>query len=115
MYTTSVMKTAEAVLFILLAGLIARPTLLGGLSNATGKMLLLVVVVYTARLNAMLGLLSAVLLIRVVHREPEFQVRPPRIDRLGLDTLLRPQESFFRPTVHSPELSNDPVEKYTPF
>ena len=109
------MGAAETVLFILFAVLIARPTLLSPLSNPMGKMILLAIAVYTVHQNVFLGILAAVLLIRVVHKEPELTFRPPRIDRLGLDVLLRPQESFFRPTVHSKELSRDPIEKYTPF
>jgi hypothetical protein len=63
-----------------------------------------------------LGCLAAIVLVRALHTTPKASWRPPRADRLGLDTLMRPQESFFRPVVRSHgEPVSEPRDAYTPY
>ena len=107
------MRLEESVVALLLLGLIARPGAISRLSTPGGKMLLLAVVAYLANHDALLGCLAAVLVVRVMRKEPTNTWRPPRTDRLGMDALLRPQESFFKPVLR---MAGDPVaEPETPY
>ena len=105
---------AEISVAILLLALLAWPSVL---KRSCAKLAFLGVIAYLSHKNLLLGILAAIVLLRVLQ-PPAFwrSWRPPRIDRLGLDTLLRPEESFFRPVIRTP---GDPIaeiaEPYTLF
>lgn len=95
---------AEISVAILLLALLVWPSVL---NRSSSKLAFLAVVAYLAHKNVLLGILAAVVLLRVLQPPPFWRSwRPPRIDRLGLDALLRPQESFFRPVIRTP---GDPI------
>ena len=95
---------AESIVAILLLALLIRPIPL----DSTTKFAFLLVAVYLTHLNIALGCLAAIVLVRSLQHAPapSLSLRPPRIDRLGIDSLLQPQESFFKPVVRAP---GDPV------
>ena len=107
------MRLAEIVVGIVLLGLFFRPDILRCTSV---KFVFVLLTAYLARENLALGCLAAAVLIRSLYETPTPSWRPPRVDQLGMDTLLRPQESFFRPALRLP---GDPVaelsDPYTPF
>jgi len=98
------MRLAEFAVFLLLLALLVWPDSLKRVPMA--KLGLVAVIVYLGHVHIGLGCLAAVVLLRVLYEAPTNSWRPPRMDRLGLDTLLRPQESFFRPTLRT---AGDPV------
>ena len=105
---------AEISVAILLLALLVWPSVL---KRTSTKLAFLAVVAYLSHKNLLLGILAAAVLIRVLQ-PPAFwrSWRPPRIDRLGLDALLQPQESFFRPVLRTPgEPVAEVAEPYTFF
>ena len=107
------MHLAESVVVLLLLILIARPLTLKRLSTPAGKLLLIGLVIYLANTNILLGCLAAIMFIRVFRDEPTNTWRPPRVDRLGMDILLSPQESFFAPSIR---IHGNPIsEQMQPF
>ena len=110
------MRLAEIIVVLLLLGLFFRPELLKRAPLA--KIGFVVLVAFLAHERLPLGCLAAIVLLRVLHETPSESAfwRPPRADRLGLDTLMRPQESFFQPVLRT---AGDPVaelaQPYSPF
>ena len=103
------MRIAEIIVAILLIFLLIRPIILKRVS----KIGFVILVAYLAHENLALGCLAAIVLIRMSFRKPSSWTVPPRADRIGIDTLLRPQESFFQPTIRT---AGDPIaELFQPF
>ena len=96
------MRLAEIIVGILLIFLLIRPIIL----KRVPKIGFVILVAYLAHENLALGCLAAIVLIRMFSRRPSWTAPPPRADRLGLDTLLRPQESFFQPSIRT---AGDPI------
>jgi hypothetical protein len=105
---------AEISVTILLLALLVWPSVL---KRSSTKLAFLAVVAYLSHKNLLLGILAAAVLLRVLQ-PPAFwrSWQPPHIDRLGLDSLMRPQESFFRPVIRTPgEPMAEVAEPYTLF
>jgi hypothetical protein len=104
------MRVAEIIVGILLIFLLIRPTIL----KRVPKIGFVILVAYLAHENLALGCLAAIVFIRMSFRKPSsWSAPPPRVDRIGIDTLLRPQESFFQPTFRT---AGDPIaELFQPF
>lgn len=110
------MYFAESVVALLLLILIARPLILKRLSTPGGKLILIGLVIYLANTNILLGCLAAIMFIQIFRNESTNTWRPPRVDRLGIDILLSPQESFFTPSIriHGNPISEQ-MHPFTPF
>ena len=107
------MHLAEIIVGLMLVGLFFRSDIL---KRAPVKFGFVVVTAYLASENLALGCLAAIVLLRALHETPTQSWRPPRTDRLGLDTLMRTQESFFRPVLRTHgEPVSEPFQAFTSF
>ena len=107
------MRLAEIIVGLMLVGLFFRSEIL---KREPVKLGFVVLTAYLAYEHLALGCLAAVVLLRSLHTTPKHSWRPPRTDRLGLDTLMRPQESFFRPVLRTHgEPVAEPPQAFSPF
>ena len=110
------MHLAEFVVFLILFAFIAWPSSLKRIATPLGKIIFIAVAIYLAHYHPLLGCVAAVAFIRIFQLIPNSTWRPPRADRIGMDTLLRPQESFFKPSVRIPgEPISEAHQPYTLF
>jgi hypothetical protein len=104
------------VLFIVLLFLAARPQLLDSFDTLTGRMLMLLGVVYLAGLNPLLGVTAAVVMTRVLDKSPKKDSWMPSADLLKVEELMKAKDSSSLPLLRSTMVPvNDVYEPYTIF
>ena len=102
------------VIFIVLVLFLWKPQYLRSFDTLSGRILMLLVVVFLARFNVLLGFLAALVMMRVMHRETNPLLWKPSMDLVDLEKLLRPRESISFPTFRTHGTpTNEIFEKYT--
>ena len=77
---------------------------------------MLLVVLYLAKLNLMLGFTAALVMVRVMDQEKKTLTWNPSTNLMDLETLLRPKDSNWLPTLRTTAVPvNDFYEPYTVF
>lgn len=105
---------AFILIFIVLAIFLWKPELLYAFDTMSGRILMLLVVVYLLQYNVVLGFMSALVVIRVLDHEKDLLTWKPSTDLMYLETLLRPKDSAFFPTLRTTDVPlNDVYEPFT--
>ena len=107
------MRTFLIILMVLVIFLY-KPELLRSFDTMSGRILMLLFIVYLARLNALLGFVAALVMIRVLNHDVATVLWTPLVDLMHLEGLMRPRDSSFLPTLRSTTVPvNDIYEPYT--
>jgi len=107
---------AFLIIFIVLLLFLWKPQLLYSFDSLSGRLLMLLVVVYLAKLNVLLGFVAALVMVRAMDKDPKAPFWEPSVDLMDLETLLRPKNSATFPTLRTGTVPvNDFYEPYTPF
>jgi hypothetical protein len=104
------------IVFMVLLFFCVQPHFLYGLDTLSGRILLLIGVVYLARHSTLLGFTAAVLMVRVLDQHPKPSIWYPTPNLLDLETLMRPKNSAALPILRTTDVPvNDIYEPYTFF
>ena len=106
---------ALILILIVLVFLIWKPELLHSFDNTSGRILMLLAVVFLIRLNVLLGFVAALVMIRVIDRDTRGPVLwKPSASMIDLEGLMRPKDSDLFPTLRTTTVPlNDIYEQYT--
>jgi len=105
-------------LFILIVLIIffVKPELLQSFDNLSGRILMLLLIVYLAKFNVLLGFVAALVMVRVLDKDPFKPIFMPSTDLMHLETLMRPRDSAWLPSLRTTTVPiNDVYEPYTYF
>jgi len=110
------MRVEEWIIFIVLLFLCFRPDVLYTFDTMSGRLVMLIGVVYFAQKNALLGFIAAVAMARVLDSDPKPPVWRPSTDLIGLENIMRPRNSDIFPTLRTTQVPvNDVYEPFTFF
>ena len=100
---------------LVLIALILQPRYLKPFRTRAGRFVLLIVVVGLSRVNLILGLLAAVAVATTFTRPRRHTAPLRQADRLNVEHLMRPKESYLQPSVHRTDEAPESEfpEKYT--
>jgi hypothetical protein len=110
------MRRRFFIIFIVLFIFLVKPELLHAFDTLSGRILMLLVTVYLATLNVVLGFTAAVVMVRVLDSDPFKPMFMASPDLLHLESLIRPRDSAWLPTLRTTDVPiNDGYEPYTYF
>jgi hypothetical protein len=110
------MRVEEWIILIVLAFICYRPEKLQALDTLSGRLLMLVGIIFLAQRSAILGIVAAIAMTRVLDRDPKPPLWRPSTDLVGLENILRPQNSAMFPTLRTSAVPiNDVYEPFTFF
>ena len=108
---------AFLIIFIVIAFFLWKPEHLYSFDTVSGRILMLLGVVYLASLNLLLGFTAALVMVRVMDQDKgDLLVWKPSTSLTDLENLLRPKDSAALPTLRTTNVPvNDVYEQFTVF
>lgn len=103
-----------AVILAVLVWFCFYPHFLYSFDTVPGRIVLLAVVVYLAQANPLLGLVAAIMTVRVLDQSAPMVQWRPATDRMRIEMMMRPKASFYLPALRSTEVPvNDAFNPFT--
>jgi len=101
---------------MVLAVFLWKPELLYSFDSISGRIVMLLAVVYLLRINVILGFVAALVMLRVLDQDKSTFTWKPSNDLLQIENLLRPKDSAQIPALRTTTTPiNDVYEQYTLF